>query len=178
MICAFYCAKCRPTSRPFHRRLAAPRGPEAGCRQFVVKSTFQPHSRSVVPTHSTELFRLIDQRNHAPQRLHLSRNIVGPTHRRPNIQLPNHLPRRPCKRSQRLHHRNQHRRHARLFEATRDQTHGLMTDGSRWHQQHGIDVIRQQRLHEIRNQLIDQRPHIGLQAHDHVRVVGDGSDLS
>ena len=86
-------------------------------------------------------FCALDQRDHASQCFELGRGVARTADGGADVQLSNYLARRAGETAERLEDRYQGGSDAGLFDAPRDQTHGLMANRSRGHQQYRVDLI-------------------------------------
>ena len=109
-----------------------------------------------------ELLGVLDQGDQSRQGRALPLDVVRPPDGRPDIQPPNHLAWRPRRTAQPWHDADQRSRDSGLFETTRNQTHGLMADRSRWNQECRLDIVSLETGNHLRDRFPDERRHVRL----------------
>ena len=121
-------------------------------------------------------FSIFDQGYHSRERFPLTFHVIGSSYGGANVEPPYHLPRWPCGTTEWRHDTNQCCRDTFCFQPSRNQTHGLMADGSAGYQQSGLYIVGLERRQNFRNGLVNQRVHIRLQTHKHQRFIGERTD--
>ncbi len=106
-----------------------------------------------------------EQVDHASQGQALPFQIVGSSNGRTNIESSDDLARWSCRTAQSRHYAYQYCGNPSRFQASCDQTHGLMTDGSARNEEYRLDIIGLECGDNLGNGLPDQDGSIGLKTH-------------